>query len=59
MDGQTELLLIAAVIGLIPAAIANSKGRSFFAWWIYGTLFWIIAMPHSLLLKRNIESNYR
>ncbi|MGB2982317.1 MAG: hypothetical protein WBC63_00465 [Candidatus Bipolaricaulia bacterium] len=43
--------LIAAVIGLIPAAIAASKGRSFFAWWCYGALLFIIALPHSILIK--------
>ena len=46
-----EILLIAAVIGLIPAAIAQSKGHSFIAWWIYGAALFIVALPHSLLLK--------
>jgi hypothetical protein len=46
-----EILIIAIVIGLIPAAIASSKGRSFFGWWVYGSLLWIVAMPHSLIIK--------
>lgn len=46
-------LIIAAIVGLIPAAIANNKGRSFFAWWLYGFLLWIVALPHSILLKPN------
>lgn len=46
-----ELLLIAIVIGLIPAAVAASKGRSFVGWWLYGALLWIVAMPHALLLR--------
>ena len=29
-----EILLIAVLIGLLPAAIAKSKGRSFGLWWI-------------------------
>ena len=29
-----EILVIAAVIGLVPAAIAQSKGHSFLAWWV-------------------------
>ncbi|EAV3898313.1 zinc ribbon domain-containing protein, partial [Salmonella enterica] len=33
-----EILLISIVIGLIPALIASSKGRSFLGWWIYGAL---------------------
>ena len=46
-----EWLLVAILIGLIPAAIARSKGRGFFRWWIYGTVFFIIALPHILLIK--------
>lgn len=51
-----EFLLFAAVIGLIPAAVASGKGYSFGAWWVYGALLWIVAMPHSLLLKPRQES---
>ena len=46
-----EILLIAVLIGLLPAAIAKSKGRSFGLWWIYGALIFIVALPHALLLK--------
>lgn len=46
-----EILVFAIVIGLIPAAIASSKGRNFFLWWFYGAMIWIIAMPHALLLR--------
>ena len=55
-----EIIVIAAVIGLIPAAIAQSKGHSFVAWWIYGAALFIVALPHSLLLKpdaKEIESH--
>ena len=48
-------LLIAILIGLIPAMIASSKGRSFVGWWIYGALLFIIALPHSLLIGANRE----
>lgn len=48
-----EFLIIAAVIGLIPAAIAQSKGRSFGLWWLYGAAIFIIALPHALLLSRD------
>lgn len=48
-----ELFLIAAVLGLLPAAIAQSKGRSFFGFWIYGMLLFIVALPHALLMKSN------
>ncbi len=32
-----EFLIIVVLIGLIPAAIARSKGRSFGLWWLYGS----------------------
>jgi hypothetical protein len=44
-----EILAIAVVIGLIPAIIAKKKGRSFFVWWVYGALLFIVALPHALL----------
>ena len=39
-------------LGLIPATIASQKGRSFFAWWVYGTLLLPIALIHSLCIYR-------
>ncbi|HCH7897831.1 TPA: zinc ribbon domain-containing protein [Raoultella ornithinolytica] len=51
-----ELLIVCAIIGCIPAAIASSKGRSFFAWWVYGALLFIVALIHSLVIKRDIRS---
>lgn len=50
-----ELLFVVAIIGLIPAAIAQSKGYSFFLWWIYGAALFIVALPHSLFLKSNFK----
>lgn len=44
------LLVICMLIGLIPAAIANKKGRSFFGWWLYGALLFIVALVHSLIM---------
>ena len=46
-----EILLLAALLGLIPAAIARSKGRNFGPWWLYGAALFIFALPHSILLK--------
>jgi hypothetical protein len=55
MDTKTSVvgLVLAALIGLIPAAIAKKKGYSFVGWWCYGLLIWIVAIPHALLLKTN------
>jgi hypothetical protein len=50
-----ELIILAALIGLIPAAIARGKGRSFGLWWLYGALLFIVALPHALLLKPDRE----
>jgi len=51
-----EILLIALIIGLIPAMIAKSKGSSFIAWYIYGCLLFIIALPHSLIMRADQKS---
>lgn len=45
------MLYAAILLGLIPAIIAQGKGRSFIRWWIYGTCLLIVALPHSLLIK--------
>jgi len=46
-----ESILLAILIGLIPATIAQNKGRSFWLWWLYGAALFIVALPHSLLMK--------
>ena len=46
-----EIYILAIVLGLIPAVIADKKGKSFGTWWLYGALLWIVALPHSLLLQ--------
>jgi zinc-ribbon domain len=48
-------LIIVILIGLIPASIAKGKGRSFGAWWVYGSAIFIVALPHSLLMKPSVE----
>lgn len=48
--------LCAIVIGLIPALIASSKGRSFIGWWIYGTLIFIVAIIHSIIIKPDVKA---
>jgi hypothetical protein len=50
------LILLPILLGLIPAAIARSKGRSFFLWWIYGAALWIVALPHSLIMRSNLRA---
>ena len=50
-----EIFLVVIVLGLIPAAIARSKGRSFFGFWVYGALLFIVALPHAILAKPNVD----
>jgi cytochrome c-type biogenesis protein len=47
-------LLLLGIAGLIPAAIAHRKGRSFVDWWFFGAALIFIALPVSLLLKPGI-----
>ena len=54
-----EVLIFAVLLGLIPAMIAQSKGRSFGLWWLYGAMLFIIALPHSLIMstdKKSVEA---
>jgi hypothetical protein len=45
-----ELLICCALLGLIPAYVAQKKGRSFGLWWLYGALLFIVALPHALIM---------
>jgi hypothetical protein len=44
------LLLFGMLLGVITGAIAQKKGSSFFAWWLFGTLLFIVALPMVLLM---------
>jgi hypothetical protein len=51
-----EIVLLAAVcLGVIPGLIAQSKGRSFFAWWLYGAALFIVALPHSIIITKDTQ----
>lgn len=51
--------IILLCIAVIPAAIAKSKGRSFFLWYLYGVALWIVAMIHSVVLKEDTAQETR
>ena len=51
-----EILVAALFLGLIPAAIASSKGRSFGLWYLYGVALFIVALIHSLVLQRGVPA---
>jgi hypothetical protein len=44
------------LIGLIPAAIAHGKGRSFMGWWIFGSLLFIVALPWAICMKADLKT---
>jgi hypothetical protein len=56
-----EIIVIAVLIGLIPAFIAQKKGRSFVGWWIFGGALFIVALPVILMMKplRGSESDLK
>lgn len=43
------------ILGAISGAIASSKGRNFWAWFLYGLLLAIVAIPWAIMLKPNRE----
>ena len=45
------LLGLIAISGMITGAIASSKGRDFFPWFLFGCLLAIVAIPCALLLQ--------
>jgi cytochrome c-type biogenesis protein len=55
--GQALLILLIGLLflGLIPAIIAQKKGRSFFTWWFFGVSLLPVALPLALLLKPLVE----
>jgi hypothetical protein len=44
-------VFVASLLGLIPGIIAQGKGKSFVAWWMYGAALFIVALPHSIIMK--------
>jgi hypothetical protein len=53
---MSSALVLAMLIGLIPAYIAKAKGHSFFWWWVYGSVLFIFALPMSIFLKTDQEA---
>jgi cytochrome c-type biogenesis protein len=45
-------ILLAGMMGLIPAWIARGKGRNFSDWWFFGAALFIVALPLALRLDR-------
>lgn len=54
-----EFLFFAAILGVLVGMIAKSKGRDFFPWWLYGTLIFIVAIVHVLIIKPDVKHQER
>ena len=44
-----------AVISVVPAWIAQSKGRSFWGWWFYALLLWPITLIHAAVMTSDVN----
>ena len=53
-----QALVVAGLLGLIPAFIAQAKGHSFPVWWCFGFAMFIVALPISLFLKTKKNEYY-
>jgi hypothetical protein len=51
-----EIFVLAVLIGLIPGAIASSKGHNFVVWWVFGAALFIVALPCALMLKQDTHA---
>lgn len=50
MEGLIFLVIIGG-LALIPAYIAESKGRSFWGFYFYGFFLFIVALIHAIMMK--------
>ena len=50
---------ITLLLLLIPAYIAQSKGRDFWSWFVYSWFFWGIALVHSIVMQENNTAKIR
>lgn len=56
LQSPIGVLVFAALLGLLPAAIAWRKGHSFWLFWLYGTVVFIVAFPHAIIMRRDTRS---
>ncbi|MDP2689265.1 MAG: zinc ribbon domain-containing protein [Deltaproteobacteria bacterium] len=48
------IIALAILAGIIPAALARGLGRSFLAWWVYGTFLFPVALAHVLYSRFSV-----
>lgn len=47
--------VIVLILAIIPAKIAEKKGRYFWNWYLYGMWLFLIAFIHSIVIKKQID----
>ena len=52
-------LLVAAALGIIPAIVAQKKGRNPLAWWLFGFALALIAIPLVFLVEDKTKKKCR
>jgi len=50
--GPLVIICLLLILGLVPAGIAHSRGRSFVIWWLYGIVLPPFALVHALGIPR-------
>lgn len=50
------LILFWVLMGLVVAIVASSKGRSGFAWFLYGVVIWPVALVHAIVMPATAAS---
>ncbi len=52
------IFILASILGLLPAYIAQSKGRDFGVFWIYGVVLFPIALIHAAVMRPEEGSRF-
>lgn len=51
LEAALRMIMVMMFFAIIPAVIAKLKGRSFIAWWVLGTLFFIFTLPIAVFMR--------
>lgn len=56
LKGRLGMILLWAVMGVVVAIVAGSKGRPWAAWLLYGLLLWPVALVHAIVMPASAEA---